>query len=191
VSDAPIATGTTNTTPNSLQLGTTDRLWKPWAVSDSFFPFMAEWESGILNGKNYANQKVTNGMILYVYLDSRKLPTVGCGHLVVAEDHLKIGETITYEQAVNFLKQDLKIAEARVNILIKVPLYQHEYDALVDIAVNAGTGNGLTGIAREVNKGKYSTIPAFIQTYRTGGGNENRRRSESQLFERGTYDASH
>ncbi len=186
----PIVEGVTNTTPDSVKEGKTDRLWKPWKASDQLLTFTAVWESGVLNGK-YKKHPVQNGMILEVYLDSKGYPTVGCGHLVVPADKLKEGNSITYEQAVKLFKEDLKKTEDRVNAVIKVPLFQHEYDALIDIAFNAGTGNGLTGIANEVNKGKYSDIPEFIKTYRTGGGNKKRRESEANLFKSGIYDASH
>jgi hypothetical protein len=42
-----------------------------------------------------------------------------------------------------------------------------------------------------VNKGKYELIPATIEKYRTGGGNEGRRESEAELFKSGSYDANH
>ena len=41
-----------------------------------------------------------------VYLDSRGFPTVGIGHLVKPEDHLKVGDRITDAQANAFLQQE-------------------------------------------------------------------------------------
>lgn len=41
-----------------------------------------------------------------VYLDSEGLPTVGEGHLVVAEDHLRLGDTITAAQDAAFFHKD-------------------------------------------------------------------------------------
>ncbi|MDW5418813.1 lysozyme [Iodobacter sp. CM08] len=186
----PIATATTNTTPNSVVEGQTERLWTTWVASDRVLAFIGEWESGVLNG-TFKSHPVVEGMILDVYLDSRGLPTVGCGHLIVPQDHLVLGDTITLQRAKDFLKQDLAIVERAVNAKIKVPLHQYEYDTLVDLAFNAGTGNGFTKIAKKVNKGDYTKIPAFIKTYRTGGGNKKRRASQADLFESGEYDASH
>ncbi|WP_374759879.1 lysozyme [Iodobacter sp.] len=95
------------------------------------------------------------------------------------------------KEAKDFLKKDLATVERTVNLKIKVPLYQYEYDALIDLAFNAGTGNGFTKLAKKVNKGDYSKVPEFIKTYRTGGGNKKRRASQANLFGNGEYNASH
>jgi len=41
-----------------------------------------------------------------VYLDSLGKPTVGIGHLVLPEDNLKVGDTITDEQVDALFKKD-------------------------------------------------------------------------------------
>lgn len=186
----PIASGSTNSTPNSVETGETSRLGKLWKVSDKALEFIATWENGVSSGLNYSGQMVTDGFILTVYNDSRKKPTVGCGHLVVDADKLKLGNKITLEMAKEFLKNDLKIAEGAVNDFVDVPLYQHEYDSFVSIAFNTGRA-GFKKLATSVNSGEYKKIPAIIEKYRTGGGNEKRRKSESKLFELGVYDATH
>lgn len=164
---------------------------KPWEVSDKLLTFIGVWENGIENGKNFANQQVDDGFILTVYNDSRKLPTVGCGHLVVAADKLKLGDTITKQRAQDLLKADMKKATDAVNKKVTVALYQYEYDALVSITFNAGTGDALDDLSAEVNKGAYDKMPAFIEKFRAGHGNTKRRASEANLFKAGVYDASH
>lgn len=82
------------------------------------------------------------GVRLTVYRDAIGKPTVGVGHLVRAEDGLAVGDTITMEQAMDFLESDLKSAEAAVHRLVgDLPLHQHEFDALVDLVFNIGEGN--------------------------------------------------
>ncbi|RJY10217.1 hypothetical protein D6201_05550 [Aurantiacibacter aquimixticola] len=82
------------------------------------------------------------GVRLTVYRDVAGYSTVGVGHLVLPEDNLRVGDTITYEQALEFLEQDLKKAEAGVQRLVgDLPIYQHEFDALVDLVYNVGEGN--------------------------------------------------
>lgn len=186
----PVVAGPTNTIAGSLSSGSTDRLAKPWKVSEKLLRFIGVWENGVENGKNFAKQTVTNGFILIVYNDSQKLPTVGCGHLVTAADKLKLGDTITIEKAKELLKSDLKIAEKAVNEKVKVPLYQNEYDALVSITFNTGRSGALKLIDK-VNEGNYKSIPKEIEKYRTGGGNKGRRASEASLFESRNYDATH
>ena len=70
------------------------------------------------------------------------MPTVGIGHLVRPQDGLRVGDRITREQAMAFLKADLKHAEKAVaNVVGDLKLYQHEFDALVDLVYNVGPGN--------------------------------------------------
>lgn len=186
----PVVTGATNSVSGSQAIGSTERLAKPWKVTDKLLRFIGVWENGVENGTNFAKQTVTNGFILTVYNDSRKLPTVGCGHLVTATDKLKIGDSITIERAKEILKIDLQVAENAINDKVKVPLYQNEYDALVSIAFNTGRSGALK-LIEKVNEGDYKSIPKEIEKYRTGGGNKGRRTSEANLFESGNYDASH
>lgn len=187
---APIVAGTTNTVAGSQKTGSTDRLAKPWTVSEKLLRFIGIWENGVENGKNFAKQTVTNGFILTVYNDSRSLPTVGCGHLVIVADKLKVGDSITIDKAKEFLKSDLETAEKAINEKVKIPLHQREYDALVSIAFNTGRSGALKLIDK-VNEGDYKLIPKEIERYRTGGGNKARRASEANLFESGNYDATH
>lgn len=186
----PVVAGSTNTTTDSVKTGSTTRLGKPWKISENLLPFLGTWENGVMNGKNFAHQMVTNGFILQVYKDSRGLPTVGCGHLVVAADKLKLGKKITETRAKELLKSDLAEAESAVNRNIKVPMHQQEYDALVSLTFNTGS-HGASKLFASVNAGKYESIPAIIEKYRTGGGNEGRRAAEAKLFGSGIYDAIH
>jgi lysozyme len=186
----PVVTGPTNTIIDSIKAGSTVRIGNPWEISENLFEFLGTWENGVMNGNNFARQAVTNGFILKVYKDSRGLPTVGCGHLVVAADKLKVGDKIKEDRAKELLKRDLEAAEKAVNKNVKVPLYKHEYDALVSLTFNTGT-HGASKMFDAVNQGKYELIPAAIEKYRTGGGNEARRESEAELFRSGVYDASH
>jgi lysozyme len=186
----PIVAGPTNNVVDSVKTGSTARLGNPWEISENLLEFLGTWENGVMNGNNFADQAVTNGFILKVYNDSRGLPTVGCGHLVVAADKLKIGDKIKEARAKELLKRDLATAEKAVNKHVKVPLHKHEYDALVSLTFNTGT-HGASKLFDAVNKGQYELIPTTIKKYRTGGGNEARRESEAELFKSGVYDASH
>lgn len=77
-----------------------------------------------------------------VYRDVAGYPTVGCGHLVRPEDNLRVGDRISYDRILDFLEQDLAEAEAAiVRVVGDLPLFQHEFDALVDLVYNVGEGN--------------------------------------------------
>ncbi len=82
------------------------------------------------------------GVRYTVYRDVAGYPTVGVGHLVTDEDGLSVGDRITKDQALDFLERDLRTAEDGVaRIVGDLPLYQNEFDALVDLVYNVGEGN--------------------------------------------------
>jgi len=64
--------------------------------------------------------------------------TIGFGH---TGPDVKEGQTITQEQADDFLRQDLSETEKYVNNAIKVPLNENEFSALVSLVYNIGIGN--------------------------------------------------
>jgi lysozyme len=188
---AEVAAAPTNTNQGSSHTGQTQRLSLPLAPSNEILAFMGVWENGCLNGINFQNQLVTDGMILKSYLDTRGYLTVGCGHKVLPSDHIHPGQTISMDKARELLRHDRQIAIRAVNTQIHVPLFQYEYDALLDLAWNCGEGDGFAGLAHFVNTHDYSEVPAFIRPYRDGHGNHRRRVSEAKLFETGVYDARH
>jgi GH24 family phage-related lysozyme (muramidase) len=76
-----------------------------------------------------------------VYRDVAGYATVGCGHLVTPADGLRLGDRIGYDRILDFLDGDLAEAEAAVTRIVgDMPLFQHEYDALVDLVYNVGEG---------------------------------------------------
>jgi lysozyme len=181
--------GMTNLTLDSVKVLKVARLAKPWEPSDALLTFIGVLENGLVNGTNFAKQKVVDGFILTVYKDSRKLPTVGCGHLVTTADKLKVGEKITTKQAQDFLKADIHTAVKAINHFVDVPLYQYEFDALVSVAFNTGRGGSIP-LTKVVNAGDYKKIPDAIKKAKPKG-NEWRRALEADLFGSGVYDAEH
>ena len=76
-----------------------------------------------------------------VYRDVAGLPTVGCGHLVTNADGLRVGDRVSSDKILDFLDNDLREAEQAVKDMTgDLPLYQHEFDALVDLVYNVGPG---------------------------------------------------
>ncbi|MBC8748733.1 GH24 family phage-related lysozyme (muramidase) [Paraburkholderia sp. WC7.3g] len=191
MSDA-LGAALTDTNPNSLVILQSDRIGKPWHVSPDGLSFTAVWESGALNGV-YRGHQVTEGFILKAYRDNVGIPTVGCGHRIVPADRIEVGQVISLERARAFRRRNVTEVERRLNAGVKVPLFQFEYDALVSIVYNCGSGDGASEIIRKVNTGHYDDMHGFILTYRVGTnrGVKNRRIAEARLFVSGVYDASH
>ena len=76
-----------------------------------------------------------------VYRDVAGYPTVGVGHLVSMADGLAVGDRVSYDRILDFLDEDLAEAEASVaRVVGDLPLFQHEFDALVDLVYNVGPG---------------------------------------------------
>jgi lysozyme len=81
------------------------------------------------------------GVRYTVYRDVAGYPTVGVGHLLLASDGLQVGDHISEERALKFFEQDIALAEDIVRRVVgDMKLYQHEFDALVDLAFNVGEG---------------------------------------------------
>lgn len=118
------------------------------------------------------------GVRLTVYRDVAGYPTVGVGHLVRPADGLKVGDTISYEQALKFLESDIIHAEEAVKRLVgDLPLYQYEFDALVDLVYNVGEGNVSASESPKLNaaiqSGDYEAIASQLHYHTAGGAKAN------------------
>lgn len=84
--------------------------------------------------------KASEGCPPKIYLDPVGIPTGGYGHTKGLTKDM-VGQPVSAAQADAWLREDLQSAVAAVNKLVKVPLTQHQFDALVDFTFNVGTGN--------------------------------------------------
>ena len=78
----------------------------------------------------------SEGLRLEAYLDGGGVPTIGYGHT----KGVKMADKITQYEALVFLRSDIKGSVDVVNKLVKVPLNQNQFDALVDFVFNLGEG---------------------------------------------------
>jgi lysozyme len=99
--------------------------------------------------------------------------------------------TFSREQAVAWLRRDVASAEATVKRDVRVELNQEEYDALVDLVFNIGSGNFETStLLRKLNAGDTDgAIAEFAKWNKAGGvvlaGLVKRREAERVLFQLG------
>lgn len=77
------------------------------------------------------------GCKLVAYQDSVGIWTIGYGHT----RGVHAGMTCTQEQAEQWLREDVQIAQDNVNQHVTVTLTQGQFDALVDFAFNCGCKN--------------------------------------------------
>lgn len=133
--------------------------------------------------------KKFEGLRLVAYFDAIMVPTVGYGHTktVTRQDVLN-KKRITEAQAEALLKSDVAEFVAGVNSLVKVPLTQNQFDALVSFSYNVGLGNLKSStLLKKVNIGDHiSAASQFIRWNKAGGrelaGLTTRRKLEAQLY---------
>lgn len=123
--------------------------------------------------------------------------TIGYGH---TGTDVHPGMVITQEQAEQFLNQDLAPAEQAVSNLVKVPLSDNQFSALVSFTFNSGV-EALRGstLLKKLNAGDYASVPGQLALWNkttinkkkvTSGGLKNRRAAEAGLWVKGDYVAS-
>lgn len=75
--------------------------------------------------------------VAYKATHSEKYYTIGLGHYGA---DVKKGQTITKEQAIEFLKSDMSKAVKKANELASTKFNQSQFDAICDLCFNVGTG---------------------------------------------------
>lgn len=97
--------------------------------------------------------KLKEGLKLETYKCSSNVSTIGYGH---TGSDVHAGMKITVEEAERLFSMDLYVHENNVNKLVKVPLTQGQFDALVSLEFNIGYGSfKSSSILRLVNEKRY------------------------------------
>lgn len=113
-------------------------------------------------------------------------PTIGYGHVIQPDESFL--ENISEVTAEMILKQDIEMAEKAINILVKPPLKQHEYDALVSFVFNIGIkAFENSTILRLINILDHNGASKQFGRWVYAGGKKlggliNRRNAESAMF---------
>jgi lysozyme len=111
--------------------------------------------------------------------------TIGYGH---TGSDVSNGMVISQEKAENMLKMDLAVHCNNVTKLVKVPLNQNQFDALVSFEYNVGYGALSTStLLRLLNQGKYTEASKQFERWVYAGGKpleglKKRRIAEKELF---------
>ena len=168
-----------NTAPNAQSLGDLiAQASADWSYDDMFArnAEVMRVHPAHLKASDRLKQAITEeeGVRNTVYRDVAGYPTVGVGHLVLPQDNLRVGDTISDERAMRLLTRDLAKAEAAVaRLLGDLPVYQHEFDALVDLVYNVGEGGVSERRSPRLNEaidaGDYQAIAAELDYTAAGG----------------------
>ena len=150
-------------------------------ISNSGIDFIKKWEE----------------LRLTAYRDVKGILTIGYGHT----KNVREGMSVTVSEAENLLKNDLQDAENSVNYYLRgVELSQNQYDALVSLVFNVGSGTIFTKIYNNgyvrgsslynlLLQGEYEgAVSRFTDFVNAGGvfvqGLKNRRLEEAEMFKK-------
>ncbi|HEV2464700.1 MAG TPA: lysozyme [Acidobacteriaceae bacterium] len=107
------------------------------------------------------------GDVLTAYQDQRGLWTIGYGHTAGVHP----GQTITQQEAEQYLAEDIRAAASFVNKAVEVKLTQAQFDALVDFAFNVGITNLRNStLLKEINEGRFPEALAQFDLWDRCGG---------------------
>lgn len=120
------------------------------------------------------------------YLCPAGYPTIGYGHVIKPQEDFSKG--VNKALAEDLLRHDVQLAEQAVLRLIKVPLSNGQFDALVSFTYNLGSGALQRSTLRQkVNQEEHADVPAeFMRWVYAGGyklpGLVKRRQAEAELY---------
>ncbi|MFY9853011.1 MAG: lysozyme [Terracidiphilus sp.] len=130
--------------------------------------------------------KRSEGFRNRVYMDMAGFPTIGYGHKLLHPESFPNG--ITEPQATNLLACDVGNAEQAVERLVKVPLSQGQFDALVDFVFNLGAGRlAASTLLKSLNAGRFDEAAQELLQWDHADGHEcaaleTRRQAEVELW---------
>jgi lysozyme len=130
--------------------------------------------------------KKSEGFRNRTYKDTAGIPTIGYGHRLQHSESFPNG--INEAEATRLLTSDVQEAEQSVGRLVKVPLTQGQFDALVDFCFNLGVGRlASSTLLKILNAGRYEDAVDQLQRWDHAGGQEcaalkTRREAEAELW---------
>lgn len=137
-----------------------------------------------INARGLQLLKNFEGLKLSAYRDAVGVWTIGYGTTTNVNPGMRISES----QAEELLRRDLLRFETAVNKLVRVPLTDNQFSALVSFVYNVGERNlANSTLLRLLNQGNYQAAAnEFLRWNRAGGrvlnGLTRRRQAERALF---------
>jgi len=123
------------------------------------------------------------------YVDIAGLRTIGYGHRQAPDESYPDGISLAHGESL--LAADIVTAESAITRLVKVPLTQGQFDALVDFVFNIGAGRlASSSLLGNLNAGKYQTAAWQLLAWDHAGAREiaalkARREAEFRLWSPG------
>jgi lysozyme len=131
------------------------------------------------------------GIVPMPYLDSVGVWTVGIGHAEVSgrppnPRHMARGFAIPMTEVFELFEDDIAAFARDVDRAVKVPVEQHEFDALVSFHYNTG-GIFRASITKFLNRGDRKRAADAFMMWRRPPDIIGRRKKEQTLFRTGSY----
>ena len=115
--------------------------------------------------------KKSEGFRDRVYADIAGFRTIGFGHRLTPGEAYP--NSITPQKGEEILSHDVAIAEAAIDRLVKVPLAQGQFDALVDFVFNLGAARlASSTLLSYLNSGKYDAAAWQLLAWDHAGSRE-------------------
>lgn len=133
--------------------------------------------------------KKFEGLRLKAYKCPAGVYTIGYGHT----ENVFADSEISKLMADQILRKDLKKFENSIKKLVKVPLSQCQFDALVSFTFNAGATNLKNStLLKYLNNGEYSLAAEQFERWIYANGKKlegllTRRKAEKEIFLHGKY----
>lgn len=153
-------------------------------INDDGLKLIQQWEGCFLKAYHGAADRPGLLTIGYGHTDAAGPPTVTDGMI------------ITKQEASSILRSDLGRVEANVSTMVKVPLTDNQYAALVSFVFNVGEANfGKSSLLKKLNAGNYAAVPSELMKWDKANGVRvqglaNRRAAEAGLWAKGAHVAS-
>lgn len=132
----------------------------------------------------------SEGIVTTRYKDSVGVWTIGVGHTAAAgaPNPETFFREMTVKEVMELFRKDVAKYENAVNAAIKVPLKQHEFDALVHWHYNTGAIKTAT-LTKTINSGDKLRGGAQIMNWLKNPELKDRRELERDMFLKGDYPA--
>jgi lysozyme len=93
-------------------------------------------------------------------------PTIGFGHVVREFERKQFETGIDEDSGTALLRRDVRVAERAVLRLIRIPLDDGQFDALVSFTFNLGAGAlQRSTLRRKVNREEHGAVPAELRRW--------------------------
>lgn len=138
-----------------------------------------------INAAGLSLIKEFEGFSAEVYKDVAGKRTIGYGHLLRPDDDF---ESVSEAEAEQLLRVDVRKAEQAVEVLMRVPLNDNQFAALVAFTYNLGGGALQRSTLRQcINREDWAEVPHQWRRWVWAGGKRwdglrRRREAELELF---------